>query len=94
MRKIWIVIPFGASNIAVKLFTYVSFANAKCVDVNTSYIWSISDEFKTGLSVNKDGSYDFFTKEKIICTVKQINVDMQDFPDVPNAKIKEQPTSY
>ena len=97
MRKIWIVFPFQTCFLSRDLFEYVMKANEACKDVNMFVFGEILKKYNSiGLTVRnyESGSeYVFRSKERLIATVKQIEINTQEFPETPNAKINSQPTS-
>ena len=93
MRKIWIVIPFSTCHLSRDVFHYVSMVNESCNDINLSILYKTLDRYSgIRIDLSKSESIDIYSKTKLLITIKKVDLDMQDFPDTPNAKIKE--TSY
>lgn len=93
MRKIWIVISLKETTLSYKAFKHCSHRNELCLDVNKEWLKELSEGFGSEL-IYINNEIRFYFEEKLICIVKQIIINTQEFMDVPNSKIKEQLTSY
>ena len=90
MRKIWITIPFGQYRVGMRLFDYTTRINALCTDVTFGMIESLCNEpVKYEVTQYSNIEYRIYKEDskRLICIVKQIEIDMQDFPTTPNANI-------
>lgn len=86
MRKIFVLIPFGRHEVTNEVFRYIQDINSNFRDFS---LYVIKQKCKCVI-YKPDGSeeYKFYTKEGLlICIAKQIEINMQEFPDKPNATI-------
>lgn len=91
MRKIWIVVPFGRSQVSRDLFIYVSRKNESLLNSDAFEVLKIAEKYncKVYSSITLRDKFEIRSdNNSLICIVKQIEVNLQDFPTVPNAEIK------
>jgi hypothetical protein len=86
MRKLYISIPFGKHLLAWMMYEYIAKVNENCNDAEEFKMKTIADLNK-GEMVKHTDQHMFYVDQRLVCIVKQIEVNLQEFPQVPNATI-------
>lgn len=87
MRKIWTAIPFASNQINKRLFEYVCTMNELCIDVTEKRLEGICFDHNYTLEQVSNSEYRIYRVNKLVCVVKQIEIDLQGVTQVPKSEI-------